>query len=61
MHCPSGWPADALHRTRWLRAGTGNPVPPGGNSGNTNEGIVERNIKSTLCAFEDEKRDGAED
>jgi hypothetical protein len=39
-----------------------NPVDPtSANSGNPNEGLVENDIKSTLRAFEDEYRDGAED
>jgi len=46
----------------WFRDGTGNLVDPSSaNSGNPNEGLVENNIKSTLRAFEDENRDGAED
>jgi hypothetical protein len=46
----------------WFRDGSGTLVDPAtANSGNPNEGLVENNIKSTLRAFEDEDRDGAED
>jgi len=47
---------------RWFRDGTGGLVDPASaNAGQSNEGLVENNIKSTLHAFEDENEDGADD